>query len=302
MKKIISLVVGFMVLVSLVGCGSDSSKTLKINGGDYSEMNIIYSMVEQLVEAKTDLEVEVANQMTNVNSFNELTKGSVMLINSYDGTLLTTFLHKDESDVPAGTTLFDYASDTALEEYGVYLFGKFGINNTYAIAVIQEVANTYNLKTISDLAKVSGELVFGAEHGFYSEEGSMKFGPFTEFYNLNFKNDVKVDLGLKYSAIEEGQFDATVVYATDGLNKKAQLVILEDDLGYFPEYNASLLISKDLFTTYADVAPNLEETLALLNGSMTDEDMINMTYAVDVDGKAIDEVAKEFLVNKGLLD
>ncbi|MFV0254561.1 MAG: glycine betaine ABC transporter substrate-binding protein [Erysipelotrichaceae bacterium] len=301
MKKIFKSMVVLLVLVGLVGCGDDAN-TLRIYGGDFTEPNIIYSMVEQLVEAETDLEVKIENQMTQVNSFNELISGNVLLMSSYDGTLLTTFLQKDEADVPEGTSLFDYANELATQEYNVSLFGKIGINNTYALAVRQDIADKYNLETISDLAAVAGELNFGAEHGFFTEEGSMKFKPFTEFYGLNFASDVGVDLGLKYSAVEQGQFDVVVVYATDGLNRKANLFILEDDKSYFPEYNASLLISNDLFEKYAESAPNLEEVLAKLNDSISDENMIDMTYAVDVEGKVIEDVAREFLVNNGLLD
>ena len=130
----------------------------------------------------------------------------------------------------------------------------------------------------------------------------MKYQPFVDYYGLNFQSATPVDVVLKYNAVESGSFDAMVVYATDGLNKRAGLTILEDDLGFFPEYYGALLVRNDLFEDFYDVAPNLEQVLELLTGQVTSEDMVELTYAVDVDGRGVQEVAHEFLVEKGLLE
>ena len=106
---------------------------------------------------------------------------------------------------------------------------------------------------------------------------------------------------LKYNAVEEGAFDVMVVYATDGLNKRAGLTILEDDQGFFPEYYGAFLVRNDLFDDFYEAAPNLEQVLELLTGQVSSEDMVELTYAVDVDGRSVQEVAREFLVTKGLL-
>ena len=129
----------------------------------------------------------------------------------------------------------------------------------------------------------------------------MKFGPFTAFYGLNFKDVVSVDVSLKYAAAEKGSFDVTGVYATDGLDRKANLKVLEDDLSFFPDYNGALLVRVDTFERFADTAPNLEEVLNLLADQISNDDMVEMTYQVDVLGRTVDDVAHEFLVSRGLL-
>lgn len=274
--------------------------TLVIYDGQFSEMNIIHYMVKLLVEEHTDAKVEIRDSMSPVNSYNEVVRGGADLMNSYDGTLLTTFLHLDPSDVPEGTTLYDFANENAKDK-GVRLLKKLGINNTYAIAVPQKIAEEYNLNTVSDLAPVADQLVFGAEHDFFTEEGSAKYNPFVEFYGLGFKDAKQIDISLKYSAVESGNLDVTVAYATDGLNRKAQLKILEDDRSFFPEYNGALLVREDIFTRFQDAAPNLEEVLNKMEGIFTDEDMVDLTYAVDIDGRTVAEVSKEYLQQKGLL-
>ena len=129
----------------------------------------------------------------------------------------------------------------------------------------------------------------------------MKFGPFTAFYGLSFKDVVSVDVSLKYTAAEKGSFDVTEVYATDGLNRKANLKVLEDDRSFFPDYDGAFLVREDTFERFAETAPDLEEILNLLAGQISNDDMVEMTYQVDVEGRTVDDVAHEFLVSRGFL-
>ena len=297
------LALASVALVASMLLPSRTEGQLTLYDGDYSEVKLMHAMVEQLVEDKTGLEVVILDQMTQVNNHNEL-KGSnpsCDLMFSYDGTVLTTFLGLDTGDIPQGETLYDYVNDTVREREGLRLLGKVGLNNTYSIGVTQSVIDRYGVTKVSDLVPIAGELDFGAEHEFYTEEGSMKYQPFVDFYGLNFRSAKPVDVVLKYNAVEGGAFDVMVVYATDGLNKRAGLTILEDDKGFFPEYYGAFLVREDLFTDFYEAAPDLEQVLELLTGQVSSEDMVELTYAVDVDGRAVQEVAREFLDAKGLL-
>lgn len=306
-KRILSVLIAAALSAGIfTGCSSPQYE-IELYDGNYSEVQLVHKMVELLVEDRTDIEVTIKDQMSSVLMFRELTREdpSCDIMCSYDGSVLTTHLKQGPPDVPEGVTLFDYVSEQVYDKHDIIMLDPLGINNTYCIAVPESVAEEYSLETISDLVPVAGELTFGAEHEFFAAEGTagtMKFGPFTEFYGLNFKETFPVDISLKYTAIENGNFQVTEVYTTDGLNRKANLKVLEDDLGFFPEYNGSLLVREELFEEMADVAPDLREILGLLSGTMDNEKMTDMTYAVDVEGRTVDEVAREFLVENGLLD
>lgn len=302
MKKLAVILVGVLTALSLAGCKSEAKQEpLVIYDGQFAESQIIHQMVKMLVEEHTGATVEIRDEMSPVNNYNDMLKGGSDIMNSYDGTLLTTYLKLDTSDVPAGETLYDYANRISIEKNQLRLLDKMGHENTYAIGVPQALADQYNLRTISDLVAVAGELVFGAEHEFFSEEGSMKFSPFVAFYGLEFKEAKAIDLALKYSAVESGNVDVVVVYSTDGLNKKANLVVLEDDRSFFPEYNCALLVREDIFERYKEQAPNLEEVLNMLGGLFTNEIMTDLTYEVDVNGRTPQEVAKEYLQQNGMI-
>lgn len=285
------------ILLLPYGLGSAGEGELLLYDGDYSETQIMHHMVKLLVEDRTDYAVTIQDQMSQVNNFKALTGDghTCDMMISYDGTLLTTFLHLDPEDVPEGESLYDFANRTAGEEYGLRMLEKLGFDNTYAIALTGHTPGVgWN---ISDLIPIAGDLVFGAEHEFFTQEGSMKFGPFTEFYGLEFKDTLSVDVSLKYAAAEKGSFDVTVVYATDGLNRKAGLRVLGDDLGFFPEYNGAFLLREDTLARF----PGLEDVLNLLANQISNKDMVDMTYQVDVEKRTVDDVAREFLVGRGLL-
>ena len=130
----------------------------------------------------------------------------------------------------------------------------------------------------------------------------MKFGPMAEAYGLEFAEVKPVDIMMKYTLVEQGAYDVMVVYATDGLNKRANLTLLEDDQHFFPDYYGTILVRNDVFERFEEQAPELEDTLKLLNNQFTDEMMSELTYYVDVEGRDVDEVAHEFLVSAGLLE
>lgn len=291
------------ILLLPFGLDSAGDNELLLYDGDYSETQIMHRMVKLLVEDRTDLTVTIQDQMSQVNNFNALVGDdhSCDLMISYDGTLLTTFLHLDPENVPEGISIYDHANQVAEERYDIRLLEKLGFDNTYAIAVPQPIAEKYGLETVSDLIPVANHLVFGAEHEFFTLEGSMKYGPFTEFYGLKFKDTFPVDVSLKYAAAEKGSFDVTEVYATDGLNRKAGLKVLEDDRSFFPDYNGAFLVRNDTFEKFAETAPELEGVLNQLAGQISNEDMVEMTYQVDVLGRSVDDVAEEFLLMRGLI-
>ena len=84
---------------------------------------------------------------------------------------------------------------------------------------------------------------------------------FVSTYGLDFRQNNTIDRGLKYVGINAGNMDVTVVYSTDGLNKRFGLVTLEDDLHFFPEYNGVYLLRADLYEDF----PKLEEHIYALN-------------------------------------
>ena len=191
-KRILTLTIALMMLlgaVSAFGCSKKADNTeLTLYEGEYSEVTLVHYMVKYIVEEYTDLTVNIKDQMSLTNMFKETSADdpSCDIHLNYDGTLLGAWLQKDVSDVPEGVTLYDYVKESLKEQYGVDTLGLLGINNTYAIAVMPETAETYSLSKVSDLTSVAPELTFGAENSFFAQEFTDRYWQFIEFYSLDF--------------------------------------------------------------------------------------------------------------------
>lgn len=300
-NKLFKILAVLLLVVSLSACGGKKDeKTITLLNGQFSEIDILMQMAGILIEDETDLKVNYHDSMNTVAAATALEKKEVDLYVSYDGTVLATILGIDPSEVPKDKKIFDYAKEQGSAKKKLTLLEKFGFENTYAVAVTPAIAKEYNLKTISDLAKHSDKLIFGAEHEFFDEEGSVRINPLNKHYDLKWKEANSLDIGLKYAAMDNKTIDATVVYSTDGLNKKSNLVILKDDKKFFPEYNGAFFFRDSIFEEYKEVAPNLKEILSKLDGKLNNETMIELNYQVDAEGKKPADVALQFLKDNNL--
>ena len=129
-KKLLALGLCLLILLpALSGCGQkDNAAEIVMYDGINTEMQLVHRMIKLLVEDRTDAAVTIKDQMSGVNMFKEMTGNkSCDLFNSYDGTLLTTFLKLDPADVPEGVSLYDFANEQAMEQYGVRLLDQLGI-------------------------------------------------------------------------------------------------------------------------------------------------------------------------------
>lgn len=173
--------------------------------------------------------------------------------------------------------------------------GIYGFNNTYGLAVRREIAETYNIRTYSDLKSVSNQLIFGAEYDFFEREDG--YDALCDAYGFTFKRTMDMDIGLKYQAINQGKIDVMVIFTTDGQLSVSDVTVLKDDENFYPSYLCGNVIRSEIL----DKHPELMELFNKLTDVISDEDMAQMNYAVESEGKETREVAEAFLQNAGLL-
>ena len=121
---------------------------------------------------------------------------------------------------------------------------------------------------------------------------------FNNTYGLEFKDTMDLDIGLKYQALNEGQIDVMVVFTTDGQLSSSDVVVLEDDLQFFPSYLCGNVIRSEVLEAH----PELNEVFEKLTGTISDSDMAEMNYKVETEGREPEDVAEEFLRDCGLLE
>jgi uncharacterized protein YjgD (DUF1641 family) len=123
--------------------------------------------------------------------------------------------------------------------------------------------------------------------------------PMTEQYVLGEMLDILIeqDTGLKYQALEEKQIDVMVVFTTDGQLSTADAVVLTDDKDFFPSYLCGNVVRSEVLEKY----PELQDVFNTLTGQIQNEDMVEMNYEVEVEGKEPRDVAEAFLEERGLI-
>ena len=285
----------FIGLVFLSGCESKKD-TIHIATKPMSEQFILGEMLALLIEENSDLHVKITKGVGGgtSNIHPAMIKGDFDLYPEYTGTGWLVILKKDTLLPP--DQLFSELQKEYSREYGLKWVAPYGFNNAYSLAVSNEMAKKYNLKTFSDLALYPDLFTFGAEYDFY--EINDGYADLCAYYNLKFKKNLDMDIGLKYEAMRSGKIDVINIFTTDGQLSHANLTIIKDDKHFFPSYYCATIVREETLKEH----PELERILEKMNGILTDQEMADMNYKVDVEHRTEREVAVEFLKKKGLLN
>ena len=145
---------------------------------------------------------------------------------------------------------------------------------------------------------MAGNLTFGGNPDYIERKDG--FGALCETYGLDFGNVVDIDIGLKYQALNNGDIDVTNAFTTDAqlANPDTNPVTLTDDKHLQVNYFCSTVVRQDALERF----PGLEDILMQMNGILTDQEMASLNYQVEVEGLDEQDVARNFLLQKGLLE
>ncbi|NQK15499.1 ABC transporter permease/substrate-binding protein [Streptococcus suis] len=290
------LVTLFTVGASYVPMLNFSTKQLVIAGKLGAEPEILINMYKLLIEDRTDIKVEIKPNFGKTSFLYEALKsGSIDIYPEYTGTITSTLLKNSPMDLSTNPEeVYTYAKEAILEQDGLVYLAPMAFQNTYALAVTEDYAQKNGIEKISDLAKVQQTAVAGFSLEFNDrEDGNIGL---KNLYNLQL-NVKTMEPALRYEAIKSGNVQIIEAYSTDSKVVTYKLKILEDDKRLFPPYQAAPLLSKETLEKY----PELEQVLGVLAGKISTEEMTRMNYAVDVEGKSAEQVAREYLEKENLL-
>ena len=293
--KLIILGLFIIIFGTYFSLNSKKDKAINIATKPMTEGYILGQMLTELIEQDTDLKVNITNGVGGgtSNIHPAIVKGEFDLYPEYTGTSWEAVLKKEGS---YDESKFDELQKEYKEKYNLEYVNLYGFNNTYGLAVNKDIAEKYNLKTYSDLAKVSNNLIFGAEYDFFEREDGYK--ELQKVYNVDFKKQIDMDIGLKYQAMKDKKIDVMVIFTTDGQLAISDVVVLEDDKKMYPSYRAGTVVRSEILSEYPELKPVLEK----LNNILDDKTMADLNYQVESEGKKPEDVAREYLQEKGLLE
>lgn len=271
-----------------------NQNVLRFASKDFTEQHILAHMFSDLIEDRTDIEVERKINLGGTQvCFSALKSGAIDMYIDYTGTAyIDTLNYPSISDMDKvyHTVKSDYK-----EKFNIEVLKQMGFNNTYVLAVTKDTAKQYNLKTVSDLTNVASTLKAGTTLEFLNREDGVP--GLMNHYNFRFNETIGLDGSPRYVALVEKETDVVDAFSTDGLLKKFDLVTLVDDKNFFPPYYAIPLVRSEVLEKYPELALIVEE----LGSVLTNEIMIELNYKVDELQMEPEVVAHNFLIDNGLI-
>jgi len=294
MKKGILLLILVVLTVSMAaGCSSKNERSIVAGAKDYTEQDILGNILTLLIENNTDLKVTYKHEMASNVLFAALQSGDVDVSIDYTGTIYANYL--GQLDTRDADEVYDISVQGMIEEFNLIVLDKIGFNNTYCLAVRPDTAAEHNIRTYSDLAKVSQDFVFGGGFEILNRIDGLPGVKAT--YNMSFKDEIPLDGVLRYTAIGNNETQVTEAFSTDGMLMEFDLVVLDDDKNFFPPYHSVPVIRADTAQKY----PELLDVLDMLTGAISDDAMRELNYKVDVLKQEPRNVAEGFLREAGLI-
>lgn len=281
---------------TLGGGGSLAAAEIVVGGKDFTEQFILAEMTRQLLAAK-GYDVEKSDGMGTTVVRAALENGAVDLYWEYTGTSLVTFNKVTEMLSPEET----YERVKALDgERGLVWLAPSKANNTYALAIRKDNPKTDGMATLSDLAAAYNDdkaVVMATTAEFPKREDGLIGLQKSYGFEAGRANIKPMEIGLVYNALANGDVDVSVVGATDGRIAAMDLVLLQDDKNFFPNYALVPVVRADTLEQH----PELREILESLSTRLDDATMQRLNGQVDVDRKSVEEVAADYLQEQGLL-
>lgn len=285
-----------LIVAMLLFTALQSEPDIIVGSKDQTETPLVGHMVADLLIEHTDLDIEKKMGLgATMIAYGALELGEIDMYPEYTGTLMATVLG---DTFVAGTSpedVYEQIKAKIYEEEGLVALSPYPVNNTYVMAVTQEVAEKYNLETVSDLAKVSSYLILGCSNEFMGRDDGLL--GMNDVYGTTFKETKAFTGNLRYTALMSGEIDVVTAFATDSLVNTYDLVTLEDDLDFFAPYNLFMLVREETLLEY----PEIEAVIDMLTPYLTDENMRNLNARVTDDGVDIATVANDFLKENGLI-
>ena len=185
--------------------------------------------------------------------------GQINAYPEYTGTIAQEILKN-------GQQLSFHEIRDALGKFGVGMTEPLGFDNTYALVMRRSEAQRLGIRTISDLRK-HPELKLGLTHEFLDRQDGWR--PLRERYGLPQQSVIGIDHALGYAALANGSIDVKDAYSTDAKIEQNDLVVLEDDLRFFPKYEA-------VFLFRSSMSPGAISALRRLEGTLDEKRMIHL--------------------------
>ncbi|MEX2466606.1 MAG: glycine betaine ABC transporter substrate-binding protein [Gemmatimonadota bacterium] len=264
-----------------------SARPIIVATKPFAESYLLGEIFAQLLEARGYAVDRRPGLGATEITFGALRRNDIDVYPEYTGTGLLAILGEDPSG--AGADAFRRVSREFRERWGVRWLPPLGFENTYAISVRPETADSLGLRTLSDLASVADRLVAGLSPDFIGRADGLE--GLRQVYGIEPRQVRPLLQAVKYQALANREVDVIDGYSTDGSIARYGFVVLEDDRRFFPPYDAAALVGPAL----ASERPAALAALVELSGRLDATTVRELNRRVEVDGEPVADVAADAL-------
>lgn len=289
MRRALSLALSFSVCLLWSSCTGSHHNKVVIGSKNFTESLILAEILAQQIESHTNLQVERRYYLQGTFICQQaILAGRIDMYPEYTGTAITAILKQKAAGDER--TVYQQLKSEYQQRFHLTLGPPFGFNDTFAIEIRGDDARRLHLRTISDAAPYAPH--WQAGFGYEFMERPDGYRGLAAAYGLHFQAPPRVmDLGLLARALHDHEVDLAAGNATDGLISVLDLFVLQDNLHYFPRYDAVPVIREQTLQQHPEIARAIDP----LFNQISDEEMRRLNYAVDGEHKDVNKVVREFL-------
>ena len=279
-----------------------SDLEISVGSKEFTEQKILGQIAIQALEA-AGATVEDRTGLAGTDAAREaLTSGQIDAYWEYTGTGWITLLGHAQPISDSSQKQYEAVAEEDLKKNRIRWLEPAPANNSFAIAVRSEAAGVLGVTSLSELGVLAQlrpeDATLCAASEFLKREDGLPGVERAYDFELPNDNIVELEEDRIYGAIDEGgRCNFGEVFITDGRIKAFDLTVLEDDEQFFPFYNPSLNVRKEVTDEY----PGIADVLAPISEKLDNETLQRLNAAVEMDGKSEEAVARQFLKENGLL-
>lgn len=286
---LLALLYGYTGVTLWRDFASHNEQRVRIGTKTFTEQYILAEVLAGQLERRAGLAVETLQSLGSTVAFDALRNDQIDVYVDYSGTIWATIMRR--AGLPEDRrTVLDQVRRYLLEEHGVTLVAALGFENAYALAMRRTHAQRLGIQRVGQLAPHAGRMSMGGDYEFF---GRPEWKAIQSAYGLKFREQRSMDSSLMYQAATQGAVDVISAFSTDGRIAALDLVVLEDERGAIPPYDAVILAGPALVKHH----PAALGALRRLEGTIDADHMRRMNLAVDRDKHSPAKVAQEFLAS-----
>jgi osmoprotectant transport system substrate-binding protein len=273
--------------------------SLTIGSKNFPEQEILGEIYAQALTAAGYKVKSALNLGSETVALKAVKTGQISGYPEYASTALTSFFGLEPEEVPSDANEAWEKANQEFEKEGLQAFEPTPFASANAVGTTTATAKKYGLKTISDLEGVSEELsLYGSPE---CRQRIDCLAGLEKLYGLKFKSFTPVDIGLRYTVLEKGQADLSILFTTDPqlAAESEKFVILEDDKKVFPSGNVIFVTSKKVAE---QAGPDYESTILNVQKGLTLEVMQELDARVELEKQTPKEAAAAYLEAAGYVE